>query len=50
MQVFFEDGAADVPVGTPVTVVVEEEDAIAAFKDYVPDEGTVEYTTEPHLS
>ncbi|PXF40563.1 hypothetical protein BWQ96_09718 [Gracilariopsis chorda] len=50
MKVFFEDGAADVPVGIPVAVVVEEEEDIAAFKNYVPDEGTVEYTIEPHPS
>lgn len=50
MKVFFEDGAADVPVGTPVAIVVEEEEAIAAFEDYVPDEGGADDTAEAQPS
>lgn len=38
-QVFYEEGAADVPVGKLMAIIVEEEADIAAFKDYVPPEG-----------
>lgn len=38
VQVFVEEGAADVPVGKPLAIIVEDESAIEAFKDYVPDE------------
>lgn len=35
-RVFVNDGAADIPVGQPLAIIVEEEDDIAAFKDYIP--------------
>ncbi|CAN8077146.1 unnamed protein product [Agarophyton chilense] len=41
-KVFFEDGAADVPVGTPMAIVVEEQEDIDAFNDYVPDNAASE--------
>eukprot|EP00178_Gracilaria_changii_P028084 TRINITY_DN953_c0_g1_i4.p1 TRINITY_DN953_c0_g1~~TRINITY_DN953_c0_g1_i4.p1 ORF type:complete len:465 (-),score=78.90 TRINITY_DN953_c0_g1_i4:3036-4430(-) len=45
-KVFFEDGAADVPVGTPVAIVVEEQEDIEAFKNYVPDDSPSEAAPE----
>lgn len=35
-KIWLEDGASDVPIGTPLGVVVEEEADIAAFKDFDP--------------
>ncbi len=35
-KVWLEAGATDVPIGTPMGVVVEEEDDIAAFADFQP--------------
>ena len=34
---FFSDGAKDIPLGTPLCIVVEELEDIAAFKDYKPE-------------
>jgi pyruvate dehydrogenase E2 component (dihydrolipoamide acetyltransferase) len=33
------DGSKDLPVGTPVAVVVEDKEAVSAFKDYQPGQG-----------
>ena len=37
-QVFYEEGATDVPVGKLMAIIVEEENDIAAFKDFIPVE------------
>jgi len=39
-KTFFSDGAKDIPLGTPLCIVVDSEDEIAAFKDYVPAAAT----------
>lgn len=36
-KILIEEGAQDVPVGTPMMVTVEEEEDIAAFADFVPE-------------
>ena len=33
----FPDGTNDIPLGTPMAILVEEEADIAAFKDYKPE-------------
>jgi len=35
-KILVAEGAEDVPVGKPVAVLCEEQDAVGAFKDYVP--------------
>lgn len=45
IQVFYEDGAADVPVGKLMAIIVEEEADIAAFKDYKPPENDAATTS-----
>ena len=35
-KLLFEEGSKDVPLGTPVAILVEEEGDVAAFKDYSP--------------
>lgn len=32
------EGTKDIPIGSPVALLVEEEDQVAAFKDYVPQQ------------
>eukprot|EP00826_Nyctotherus_ovalis_P035449 TRINITY_DN3046_c0_g1_i9.p1 TRINITY_DN3046_c0_g1~~TRINITY_DN3046_c0_g1_i9.p1 ORF type:complete len:556 (-),score=181.49 TRINITY_DN3046_c0_g1_i9:143-1810(-) len=39
-KILVEEGAKDVPLGTPVAVMVTESKDVAAFKDFKPDEGT----------
>lgn len=34
-RIFLEEGASDVPVGTPAAILVDEEADIAAFADYI---------------
>jgi len=36
-KTFYSDGAKDIPLGTPLCIIVENEEDIAAFKDYVPE-------------
>ena len=36
-KILVEDGTSDIPVGFPIVVTVEEEEDVAAFKDFVPD-------------
>ena len=36
-KTFFSDGAKDIPLGTPLCIVVDNEEDIAAFKDYQPE-------------
>ena len=36
-KLLFEAGAKDVPLGTPIAILVEEEGDIAAFKDFTLD-------------
>eukprot|EP01006_Ploeotia_vitrea_P055964 TRINITY_DN68053_c11_g1_i1.p1 TRINITY_DN68053_c11_g1~~TRINITY_DN68053_c11_g1_i1.p1 ORF type:complete len:501 (+),score=290.27 TRINITY_DN68053_c11_g1_i1:50-1504(+) len=36
-KILMPGGSQDVPVGTPVAIMVEEEEDVAAFKDYSPD-------------
>ena len=35
-KLLFDEGAKDVPLGTPVAILVEEEGDVAAFADYSP--------------
>lgn len=44
-KVWLDAGASDIPIGTPMGVVVEEEDDIAAFKDFNPPQA--ESSTPP---
>lgn len=51
-QVFYEEGSADVPVGKLMAIIVEEEEDIAAFRDYEPQEdgsAEAEPASEPEL-
>jgi pyruvate dehydrogenase E2 component (dihydrolipoamide acetyltransferase) len=36
-KILVEAGSTDIPVGVPVCVTVEEEEDVAAFKDFVPE-------------
>ena len=36
-KILVEGGTSDIPVGFPIVVTVEEEEDVAAFKDFVPD-------------
>mmetsp|Transcript_46580 Transcript_46580/g.70315 ORF Transcript_46580/g.70315 Transcript_46580/m.70315 type:complete len:237 (+) Transcript_46580:59-769(+) len=36
-KILVESGAGEITVGVPIMVTVEEEDDVAAFKDYVPE-------------
>ena len=33
-KLLFAEGTKDIPLGTPIAILVDEEDDIAAFKDY----------------
>ena len=35
-KLLFDEGAKDVPLGTPVAILVEDEGDVAAFSDYTP--------------
>lgn len=37
-KLLFDEGTKDVPVGTPIAILVDDEDDIAAFKDYKPED------------
>ena len=38
-KLLFEEGTKDIPLGVPLAIIVDEEDDIAAFKDYQPTGG-----------
>ena len=37
--ILVDEGAENIPVGQLVAIMVEEEEDVAAFKDYKPEEG-----------
>uniref|UniRef100_A0A669CPX4 Acetyltransferase component of pyruvate dehydrogenase complex n=1 Tax=Oreochromis niloticus TaxID=8128 RepID=A0A669CPX4_ORENI len=45
-KILVAEGTRDVPLGTPLCIIVEKESDIAAFKDYV-ETGVVEVSTPP---
>ncbi|KAM9333270.1 dihydrolipoyllysine-residue acetyltransferase component of pyruvate dehydrogenase complex, mitochondrial isoform 3-T3 [Pholidichthys leucotaenia] len=45
-KIMVPEGTRDVPLGTPLCIIVEKESDIAAFKDYV-ETGVVEVATPP---
>ncbi|XP_030601841.1 dihydrolipoyllysine-residue acetyltransferase component of pyruvate dehydrogenase complex, mitochondrial [Archocentrus centrarchus] len=45
-KILVAEGTRDVPLGTPLCIIVEKESDIAAFKDYV-ETGVVEVATPP---
>ncbi|XP_056140527.1 dihydrolipoyllysine-residue acetyltransferase component of pyruvate dehydrogenase complex, mitochondrial [Lampris incognitus] len=45
-KIMVPEGTRDVPLGTPLCIIVEKESDIAAFKDYV-ETGVAEVTTPP---
>lgn len=36
--ILYDEGTKDIPLGTPLAILVEDEDDLAAFKDYKADE------------
>ena len=36
-KLLFPEGSKDIPLGTPIAILVDDVDDIAAFKDYVPE-------------
>jgi len=42
----FSDGTKDIPLGTPLAIIVDDESEIAAFKDYKPEGTTSEAPAE----
>ena len=36
-KLLFDAGTKDIPLGVPLAIIVDDEDDIAAFKDYVPE-------------
>lgn len=38
-KLLYPEGTKDIPLGKPLAIIVEDEDDIAAFADYVPQEG-----------
>ena len=45
-KTMFGDGAKDIPLGTPLAILVDDEMDIPAFKDYVPDSVSTTETKE----
>ncbi|KAJ0062071.1 hypothetical protein NL108_015251, partial [Boleophthalmus pectinirostris] len=45
-KIMVQEGTRDVPLGTPLCIIVEKESDIAAFKDYV-ETGVAEVSTPP---
>lgn len=45
-KIMVAEGTRDVPLGTPLCIIVEKESDIAAFKDYV-ETGVAEVSTPP---
>ena len=45
-KIMVSEGTRDVPLGTPLCIIVEKESDIAAFKDYV-ETGVAEVSTPP---
>lgn len=45
-KIMVPEGTRDVPLGTPLCIIVEKESDIAAFKDYV-ETGVAEVSTPP---
>ncbi|XP_076606546.1 dihydrolipoyllysine-residue acetyltransferase component of pyruvate dehydrogenase complex, mitochondrial [Chaetodon auriga] len=45
-KIMVQEGTRDVPLGTPLCIIVEKESDIAAFKDYV-ETGVTEVSTPP---
>lgn len=45
-KIMISEGTRDVPLGTPLCIIVEKESDIAAFKDYV-ETGIAEMSTPP---
>jgi pyruvate dehydrogenase E2 component (dihydrolipoamide acetyltransferase) len=38
-KLLYPEGTKDIPLGKPLAIIVDEEADIAAFADYVPEEG-----------
>lgn len=38
-KLLYPEGTKDIPLGKPLVIIVEDEEDIAAFADYVPEEG-----------